>query len=705
MAVIDLTTGKKTNKKPVQGFVVGDSVPPQPTQNKNPQGRIINLETGEFIEQAKQAPPELSPEKEMGFFESVGESITGNKRIEANPELEILPEFGSTPEGDTFKIAAGMLTTFNPEAQKDIIKSSIPDANFIDLDDGTTIVEVTAEDGSKKRSVLNRPGLSPQDITTGIAQMLAFVPAAKVASLGKTALQKIGFGAVASGTTEQLRQEAEIAQGSKQGRSPEDLLLAAGFGGISEAIAPLTKTARQITQRGQDIAERSAADVAKEATQRTGVELFPAQQTLNPTDIERQAFVSSLPEGAQVARSSLIKQNQQAADAVDQFLGQLAPPESMTSAAPRFRGAAQRALDAKKAIRKERTSPLYNAAFDAGADVNLKPVRDLIKSELDELPESGEMFKSINKVNTLIKNKIVDGVEQPPNLKRLHNAKLEIDQMLNKVGSDSLGNTTKAKLSAIKESLITEMQDASQLYSEAMEEFKRLSPAVSDIDDSIIGRIANFDDTQLKNIAQRVFDPSETNPAIIESAKKAISEVDPDAWNTLLRSELERRMGKIRSDIGDLSATGATENIPSQLFNSIFGNKKSRDILYKSLDTEQRKNLRYLETALRRATKGRPGGSQTAIREEIKRELRGGIFQPLRDFFKAPISTIAEIGEEAAFNERTRALATVMFDPAYKKELARLRELNPKSSEAMKLMKTLLNTSLKSLTPRTEQEQ
>jgi hypothetical protein len=545
---------------------------------------------------------------------------------------------------------------------------------------------------------------------SGLAGLAELITGQGVEQAVKTigGVQKEGLGKTAGARTFDIAGSPALAAAVET--APTAVLEIAGLKGVNR----LTKTgSKQIAQDTVDINEAVAARSARKASEETGVGLFKAQQTLNPTDIERQAFVAQLPEGANRAREALSKQNQQVFDAVTEFMGDLAPPESVSSAASKFRGAAQKALEGEKLIRRQKTSPLYNAAFDAGAEVNLSPIRDFIASELAELPEAGEISKSLKRVSGLIAGKkpketkaglIVDQSGKPitastrasasVSLKQLHNAKLEIDQMLNKIGTDSLGNTTKAKLAEAKDLLVSQIDQASPAYLEARKAFEAASPPVTKLNDSIVGSIAGYDDKQLKSIARRVFDPAEANTTNIQNAKRAISDVDPDAWNVLFRSEIERRMGSIRTDIGDLSTVAATENVPAQLFNSVFGNKKSRDVLFAAADESTKKNLKYLETILKRASRGRPGGSQTGIRSEISRELKGGVFQSLRNFIKKPIEATGSIGEEAAFNSKVKALSNALFDPQWKGEMAKIRKLSPASSEAKRAMDKLLASSL-----------
>ncbi|RLC55523.1 MAG: hypothetical protein DRI30_07450, partial [Chloroflexi bacterium] len=418
---------------------------------------------------------------------------------------------------------------------------------------------------------------------------------------------------------------------------------------------------------------------SQEATEQTGIPLFQAQQTGVPAQLEKQAFVAQLPAGTRSAVEGLKVQNKAAGDAVEDFLGQIAPDQSVVTGAERLRTAAQAAVAKAKNIRSEKASPIYTEALDEGVTVNLDPIKSLIKGKLTDLPKTGEIAKSIKRVEKLL--------EGTPTLRRVHNAKIEIDQMINKFGENSLGNTTKREIRDIQGELLTQMDEASDLYRTARETFEEASPPVTKIQDSIVGKIANLDDTQLKQVSTKLFDAAETNPSVIAGAKKSIQDVDPGAWDEIIRVELERRLGSIKST----AEAGTVENIPGQLFRALFPNDKSTKVLMNSLDTESRKNLKYLQTALGKARLGRPGGSQTAGREEIKRELRGGVFQSLRQFFKAPISTLASTGEDAAFNRRTAALAKALFDPTWKAEMKELRKFSPKSPAAARALTQLLN--------------
>jgi hypothetical protein len=690
MPIIDLDTGKETGQAPEQ-LATAQAPVQQPVTTSN----ILDLDTGKPIEQQPTFQGAQENQRDISFFDSIGETITGNRRREMNPDVQGLPEFGATPEGDTPANALALLSTFDSQELKDILTKNVSGIKFEDLQDGTVVIETPTEEGGVRRSILNRAGMSPQDVSTGIAQALAFVPAARLSNLGKTFLQKAGLGAVGSAATELGRQGVVQGLGSEQGLSGGDVAITGALGAASEVVAPVAKTVLGQIKATQAADEVLAAQRGQEAVSKTGIELFSPQMSLNMAELEKQSYFASLPAGTTIAAQALNKQNKQAGDAVTSFINAIAPPESITKAGGKLLNAAERAVESKKQIRREAASPLYNQAFEGSRGVNTDDIAERIFNELDDLPEEGQISRSLKKVLGFIRGvDDVDGNPSLPSLKRLHNAKIEIDNMLEAQGDNALGNTTKGLLRNLQTDLLNTMDAQSPLYKSAREEFARLSGPVDAMVDAV--RVTNLRTDDLKNITAKLFDTAESNPAVVLNAKKAIQEVDPEAWNLVVRAEFQKRLGKVKAELGGEDPL-AGENVPQQLFNSIFGKTKDRELLYRALNPDQAENLKYLERALKRASKGRPGGSQTAGREEIRRELNNGMIGAIRRFLREPVNTVAGVGEELGFDAKVTALSIAMFDPKNKPQLKRLRKVDPASFQARSITRQLLNASIKSL--------
>lgn len=599
----------------------------------------------------EQAPEPAAPEQK-GVFRRAGDTIsdlvTGRKQM--TPEIEGLPEVRTAPEirslsGPAFKSSVGLLTEADPKIVRAVIEEQFGDqVSFRQDEKGNQIARFPSGD-----FVLNRPGLSYQDALTGIFDLAAFTPAGRgagfVAPAVKAAVTQSGIeGAGAS-----------VGGEFNPGKVPEAALL------VGAGTRFLGGSGKQAS--AGEAATDASVNEAAEASRATGIPLFQAQQTVDPAVLEKQAFVAQLPAGAKRSREALLQQNDKAAAAVDELLISIAPDNAVVRAQGQFQNAAQEAIERARLLREEKTSPLFERAFKQDAKVNLGPVKKLAAKTLNDFPETGEVSRTLRKTLELIEGK---SASKPLNLRQLANAKIEIDQMLSRKLDGSLGHQTKANLMAFKNKLLEQMDKASPLYQQARNEFYKESGPVNALEESIIGKIADLDPTQLKRISGMIFDPAQSNPSVVMQAKSVIDDVNPDTWSLLLRSEVERRMGIIRPKVG-----AVVDNIPGELRRAIFGNKKQRTVLMAGLNAQQKKNFQLLDTALGRAQLGRPGGSQTAAREEIKRELRGGVVSGLREFFRNPFRKTSEVGEDVMFDRRVSALTEVLFNPKWAPDVNR----------------------------------
>lgn len=685
MSVINLETGQL--EEPEAQEVI--SAPPQQVET----GKIIDLNTGAFVEPTEPrrllGAPAARKQEEAELLDVDREPTRAVKEL---PELAFSGLLSEESISTVSKIVPALLTTTNPREMGDILTANFPHIGIIEDEQGNLIA---ANNKTGVQAVINKPGASAIDVLQTLGIGSAFVPGAQLAG----AALKIGVptaatvGATTAGLTQAGLEGLQAQAGGEFNK--EEVAIATVLGGAAELVLPAINAVRQARQ-SKEIGEavQATEDVAGqvktgiEAAEATDIPLFQAQQTAIPAQLEKQSFLAQLPAGTQRASKELAKQNRAASNAVDDFLAQIAPDEAVITGPEKLRAAAEIAVKEKFRIRKEASSPIYKQAFRRQRRgktdlINTDGLQTKITEMSKQFDPNGQISINLNKALKKIEN--ADG-----NLQKLHLAKTEIDQTINSFGQDSVGNTTKRFLADIQRDLTDELVKQSPSYRAARDEFIRLSPPVNKIQESIIGKIAALDDTQLKNVSKRIFDPAETNPEIIKRAKKIIQDVDPDAWNAIFRSEIERRIGSIRSTL----EAGTTENVPGQIFNAMFGNTKQRRVLFNAVDGDAKKNLKFLETALSRARLGRPGGSQTAIRGEIIKELKGGMGSAVRDFFQKPISTLVTTGEDAAFNARVRALTDVMFDPQWKPRVNELRKLSPNSPAAARAMVQLLDDAL-----------
>jgi hypothetical protein len=525
------------------------------------------------------------------------------------------------------------------------------------------------------------------------------LPAAKLAGLGRSVLQKVGIGGGAAGITEQALQETGVALGREE-KDPLGVGIAAATGGLAETIKPAFQGTREFLRARSARLEKAqigrvapAVERAQEATEGlaevTGerVGLFQAQQTQTPSELIKQRILGQLSSSSQTAADALQRQNREAFQATEGLLNTIAPSQVVETGADRFRSAAQAAIETRKISRAEAASPLYKQAFRRQRQgstplINTKGLESKIAGIIRGSDETGQVARSLEKINDKIVNTKGD-------LQKLHSVKLEIDNLIEGQGENALGRTTKRAITETKNDLVDLLVDQSPSYRAARDEFIRLTPAVEELDRQLIGKIANISDDQLREVSSRVFNPREINPAVLKQARQVIKEVDPGAWNDIVRVEAERRfgaLGELLSDQGD----EAISNIPGQIKRALFGNEKNRKVFLSALNNEQRQNFRYLEDVLKRASTGRAAGSPTTPFKEALSQMRG-VAGVLRDTIFRPVSTVQGVGEASLFDRRTSALAKVMFDPQWRPQMQHLMSLDSNSPAAARAMTQLFN--------------
>ncbi len=636
------------------------------------------------------------------------DTFTGADRIEATPELGTLPRFATTPEGggelsaDSLRMTVGLLSTFDEKAQRDIISEFIPEASFETTRDGSTIINVPTEEGVR-RSVLNRPGFSAGDAITGITQMLAFVPAARISAMGKTLAQKVGFGAAASGATEQALQETGIALGREE-RDPAATALAAGLGGGAEmAGAGLRRFADGRKAKGLAVEASEVADAEariapiREAQQAvadaTGSEvgLFPAQQTQQPSALIKQRLLPQLEAGSRKAAEALERQNGEVFEATMRMIDTIAPESATDNAAERFRSAAARAIDARKQARAAAASPLYREAFAKalGSELDtteaLKPVHALVDDILRSAP-SGSSFERVGgKLARLLSDKT-----GPVDLERLQKARFEMTDMINasEASGKAVSSHLKRDITLIKQELTAQMRALSPEFAAADDVFESMSPAVSELENGIVGRISRVKDDQLQRITNMMFEPGMSGVGTVTRVKDLLDHVDPGVWDDVLRLEFSKRVDGLQQLVAD-SPEQLAGNLPAKLLNTVYRNPNQRRMLLHGMEPNQRQNFLYLEKVLRAAASGRAAGSPTASFQAAMEKMRG-VSAVLRDTLFRPLQTLQGVGEKSLFDHNVAALTDIMFNPKWEPAMKRVRELPLDSKEAERIMADLI---------------
>jgi hypothetical protein len=231
----------------------GQAAAPAPAPTPAPTAAPAATAT-DYAAMAAQFGGQAEPAK-MGFFESVGEMVTGSRR--ATPETQALPEWTGMPELNqmsmaSFKSALGSLLS-SPKETVQILQANFPGLQVRQDAKGNYILRSSVD----QKEYAIPPGFSVGDIPRALGGFLAFTPAGRAATIP---------GAVASGAGTQAVIEA--TQAGTGGQFDTGEVVTAGVAGgagqvaqraIQAAVPAVKKAVQRVT--GRQPAPAAAAPV------------------------------------------------------------------------------------------------------------------------------------------------------------------------------------------------------------------------------------------------------------------------------------------------------------------------------------------------------------------------------------------------------------------------------------------------------------
>lgn len=245
----------------------------------------------DYAAMATQFGGQAEPQK-MGFFESVGEMVTGARR--ATPETQALPEWTGMPELNQMSVASlksalGTLVS-NPQETVQILKANFPGIEARQDAKGNFILKSSVD----QKEYAIPPGFSVGDIPRALGGLLAFTPAGRATTLPV---------AVAAGAGTQAVIEA--TQAGTGGRFDAGEVVTAGAAGgagqvvqrAAQAAAPVVKRAVQ-RATGRPVTPTPAAPAAAPAAR--------IEPTLEPMPSPTPTAAPTAPTAAPVATSKTV---------------------------------------------------------------------------------------------------------------------------------------------------------------------------------------------------------------------------------------------------------------------------------------------------------------------------------------------------------------------------------------------------------------
>lgn len=361
-----------------------------------------------------------------------------------------------------------------------------------------------------------------------------------------------------------------------------------------------------------------------------------------------------------------------------------------------------------KTTRSAKAQPLYQVAFDANPMVDITHTLDRINKLAQAQPEGSAAQTTLNKIGTLltkeepIKIPVAGGptTKRVPvtNLEILDNAKIEIDRMLEAAKQDkSISNKMRRTLTDVKNTLVKQMDDASPDYAKARETFAKLSRPLNDFrsgnpdimprdktTQTLISRLSKITNEEAyEKVPDMIF--KESKEAIART-RNYFQQNYPDAWNSIVRSHLERRLSEVKDVVSDkMGARGY------RFKQKVFGLPEDQEKLKAALTTQQYNRLRGFMELLDRTEKTVYGNSMTTPLKEtadaMKSEAGSKIAGFLKDFdiTNLGLRYIGKLWDAAKDKRFAGKVVDALLDPNQAQRLATISRLPNTPKKAIEM--------------------
>lgn len=279
----------------------------------------------------------------------------------------------------------------------------------------------------------------------------------------------------------------------------------------------------------------SASAKRLRSAQRLGERLTPAEALDDPILAAKQGASGTSEDGARQLVDFGKTRTEGQVERIGKLLDDISPDES--TAAGAIRESAKKIIRDQQDALSKQAGPLYKIAHKT--KLSAKTVKNL-KSD----PVLSAAAARVQK-NPLYK-KALDGAG-PNDLKFWDIVKGEVDDQI-ETAVKSGGRNSSRLLTDSKRTLTSLLDEASPEYSAARAIYGEGAKPLQQLREGVVGRIADLEDSQLKNVSKILFDANQTDPSVLGQVRKQFIKENPDAWKRVIRNEIERRLDAVKAD-------------------------------------------------------------------------------------------------------------------------------------------------------------
>lgn len=438
------------------------------------------------------------------------------------------------------------------------------------------------------------------------------------------------------------------------------------------------------------------AQETKQAADTLGLPLSKAETTMAKGDLDQERTLRGLPGSSDKFNEADQIRNPKIRQAVTDFMDNIAPSSAVPTAAADVRAAAKGAINTAENDRAAAAQPHYDAS-------NPQTISQESYDTLMKNPVIEDTWKKIQS-DTVYKGAL-DGVA-PNSGQALHAIKTSLDDQIG--AASRAGEKFRAsQLINTKNNLLNTLEEQVPEYNVARQTFRDNSGPVNQLQNSIIGKVADTKDTQLKTVARTLFDPAESDPKVLQQAMNAIKQQNPDAWNAILRNHIQSQFENMKVSTQNGASFGKA------FANQFMGTEKKREMLSMALrdNPEALENFKLLMRVMPRLGAAGDVGSPTATRqvflEKYKDNLGGAVVGALGGYAaggkegsvsgaglglltgKLAVNQWAKVWSQMQ-KDKFAGIAEALLNPKYTQEMRAIRKMDPGTKQAAAALTTLL---------------
>ena len=388
------------------------------------------------------------------------------------------------------------------------------------------------------------------------------------------------------------------------------------------------------------------------------------------------------------------KKSQAAVEKYIKNLSKKMTPEDITQAGLNIKGVAKQQLDELINFRRLETENLYDDAIDSftgkvEAKNTLGLVQNLKKGAKGDSAAQTTNFGRLDKIQKLLtKSKTVvdeNGVEKiirvpETNIRKLHDVKKYINTLIDTDVDVLADQTIRGELIKISDQLVKDIGQKSPTYLDANARFKELSAPIQKYQESILGRsMQQVPNKNAANLVTELF----TDPVNVKYAKEQIEQVDPEAWRKVTAAFIAKNLEKASKTVKKTRIDGKVVEVPDvdiggNLYKELFGNETKKSLMRNALDSKSYEALDDLMYVLQASSRVAKGGSDTAIKQEIKTSIGENIGQVAPRLagidMTRPFTLLFKDRSQEAISKNSEKFAKIITDPRFQEQLKILRK-------------------------------